>query len=29
MIEGCITEEVVKCYIDYIKDGKPTGVPVS
>jgi hypothetical protein len=29
MIEGCTTEEVVECYTDYIKDGKPTGVPVS
>jgi hypothetical protein len=23
------TEEVVKCYEDYIKDGKPIGVPLS
>jgi hypothetical protein len=29
MIEGYTTEEVVECYIDYIKDGKPIGVPVS
>jgi hypothetical protein len=29
MIEGCTTEEVVECYVDYIKDGKPIGVPVS
>jgi hypothetical protein len=29
MIEGCITVEVVECYTDYIKDGKPIGVPVS
>jgi hypothetical protein len=29
MIEGYTTEEVVECYADYIKDGKPIGVPVS
>jgi hypothetical protein len=29
MIEGYTTEEVIKCYTDYIKDGKPIGVPVS
>jgi hypothetical protein len=29
MIEGYITEEVVECYADYIKDRKPIGVPVS
>jgi hypothetical protein len=29
MIEGYTTEEVVKCYTDYIKDGKPIGVLVS
>jgi hypothetical protein len=29
MIEGYITEEVVECYMDYMKDGKPIGVPVS
>jgi hypothetical protein len=29
MIEGYTTEEVIKCYADYIKDGKPIGVPVS
>jgi hypothetical protein len=29
MIEGYTTEEVVECYADYIKDGKPVGVPVS
>jgi hypothetical protein len=29
MIEGYTTEEVVECYIDYIKDGKPIGVLVS
>jgi hypothetical protein len=29
MIEGYTTEEVVECYIDYMKDGNPIGVPVS
>jgi hypothetical protein len=29
MIEGYTTEEVIECYADYIKDGKPIGVPVS
>jgi hypothetical protein len=29
MIEGYTTEEDVECYADYIKDGKPIGVPVS
>jgi hypothetical protein len=29
MIEGYTTEEVIKCCIDYIKVGKPIGVPVS
>jgi hypothetical protein len=29
MIEGYTTEEVVECYTDYIKDGKPIGVLVS
>jgi hypothetical protein len=29
MIEGYATEEVVECYANYIKDGKPIGVPVS
>jgi hypothetical protein len=29
MIEGYTTEEVIECYVDYIKDGKPIGVPVS
>jgi hypothetical protein len=29
MIEGYTTEEVIECYTDYIKDGKPIGVPVS
>jgi hypothetical protein len=29
MIEGYTAEEIMKCYIDYIKDGKPIGVPVS
>jgi hypothetical protein len=28
-IEGYTTKEVVQCYADYIKDGKPIGVPVS
>jgi hypothetical protein len=28
-IEGYTTEEVVKCYADYINDGKLIGVPVS
>jgi len=29
MIEGYTTEEVIECYADYIKGGKPIGVPVS
>jgi hypothetical protein len=29
MIEGYTTEEVIECYTDYIKDGKPIGVSVS
>jgi hypothetical protein len=29
MIEGYTTEEVIECYIDYIKDEKSIGVPVS
>jgi hypothetical protein len=29
MIEGYTTEEVIECYVDYIKDGKLIGVPVS
>jgi hypothetical protein len=29
MIEGYTTEEVIKCYVDYIKDGNPIGVLVS
>jgi hypothetical protein len=29
MIEDYTTKEVVKCYADYIKDGKPIGVLVS
>jgi hypothetical protein len=29
MIEGYTTEEMIKCYADYIKHGKPIGVPVS
>jgi hypothetical protein len=28
MIEGYTTEDVIVCYADYIKDGKPLGVPV-
>jgi hypothetical protein len=29
MIEGYTTEEVIECCVDYIKDAKPIGVPVS
>jgi hypothetical protein len=29
MIEGHTTKEVVKCYTDYVKDGKPIVVPIS
>jgi hypothetical protein len=29
MIEGYTTEEIIKCYADYIKDEKPIGVLVS
>jgi hypothetical protein len=29
MIDGYTTEDVIECYIDYIKDGKPIGVLVS
>jgi hypothetical protein len=29
MIEGYTIEEVIECCVDYIKDGKPIGVPVS
>jgi hypothetical protein len=29
MTEGYIVEEVIECYIDYIKDRKPIGVLVS
>jgi hypothetical protein len=29
MIEGYITEEVIECCINYIRDGNPIGVPVS
>ena len=29
MIEGYTTEEVIECYVDYIRDGKSIGVPVS
>jgi hypothetical protein len=28
IMEGYITEEVVKCYVDYIKDGKRIGLPI-
>jgi hypothetical protein len=28
IIEGYITEEIIECYVDYIKDGKPIRVPV-
>jgi hypothetical protein len=29
MIEGYTTEEVIECCVDYIKNGKSTGIPVS
>jgi hypothetical protein len=29
MIEGYTTEEVIECYVDYMKDGNPIGVLVS
>jgi hypothetical protein len=29
MIEGYTTKETIECYVDYIKNGKPMGVPVS
>jgi hypothetical protein len=29
MIEGYTTKEVIECHVDYIKDGKPIGVPIS
>jgi hypothetical protein len=29
IMEGYTTEEVLECYNDYMKDGKPIGVPVS
>jgi hypothetical protein len=29
IIDGYTTEEVIECYADYIKDGKPIGIPVS
>jgi hypothetical protein len=29
MIEGYTTEEVIECYIDYIKDGKLIDIPDS
>jgi hypothetical protein len=28
MIEGYTTEEVIECYIEYMKDGNTIGVPV-
>jgi hypothetical protein len=28
MIEGYTTEEVIECYVDYIRYAKPIGVPV-
>jgi hypothetical protein len=28
MIEGYTTKEIIECYVDYIKDGKPIGVLV-
>jgi hypothetical protein len=27
-MEGYITEEVVECYVDYVKDGKWIGLPI-
>jgi hypothetical protein len=29
IIEDYTNEEIIKCYVDYIKDGKPIGVLVS
>jgi hypothetical protein len=29
MMEGYTTKEVLECYNDYMKDGKPIGVPMS
>jgi hypothetical protein len=29
MIEGYTTKEIIECYADYIKDGKPICVPIS
>jgi hypothetical protein len=29
IMEGYTTKEVLECYYDYMKDGKPIGVPVS
>jgi hypothetical protein len=29
MMEGYTTEEVIECCVNYTKDGKPIGVPVS
>jgi hypothetical protein len=28
VIQGYTTKKVIECYVDYIKDGKPIGVPV-
>jgi hypothetical protein len=28
IIEGYTIEEVIECYIDYMKDGNPIGIPV-
>jgi hypothetical protein len=29
MTEGYKTKEALECYVDYIKDGKSIGVPIS
>jgi hypothetical protein len=28
IMEGYTTEEVVECYVDYVKDGKQIGLPI-
>jgi hypothetical protein len=28
IMEGYTTEEVIKCYVDYVKDGKRIGLPI-
>jgi hypothetical protein len=28
IMEGCTIEEVVECYVDYVKDGKRIGLPI-